>query len=147
MREIRLIVFGTPVPQGSTRAFIPKGWKRPIITADNRKTKPWRQEIAGAADEAMRNQSLAPVGDIPIAVSCDFFFDRPKSLKKAITEKMTKPDVDKLVRTVLDALTGVAFKDDAQVVSLYARKWFSDRPRAEIAAKFLEPGISVAARR
>ena len=38
----------------------------------------------------------------------------------------TKPDIDKLVRACLDALTGMAFRDDSQVAMLQARKFFAD---------------------
>lgn len=36
------------------------------------------------------------------------------------------PDLDKLVRAVLDALTGLAYHDDAQVVEIHARKVYGD---------------------
>ena len=132
MKTITLIVYGTPVPQGSMRAFMRPGMKAPIITADNKKTKPWKQEIAGAADEAMRGQKFAVFEGVSAIVHCIFYFDRPKSLKKSIQVKITKPDIDKLARTVLDALTGTVFKDDAQVIELRLAKVFSDRPRLEM---------------
>ena len=132
MKQIELIVFGTPVPQGSMKAFIPKGWNRAVLTADNKRQKPWRQEIASAANEAMQKLNLAILEGVPIMVTCCFYFDRPKSLKKSIRHKTTKPDVDKLGRLVLDALTGTVYKDDAQVNWLRVEKLFDSRPRAEI---------------
>jgi crossover junction endodeoxyribonuclease RusA len=47
---------------------------------------------------------------------------RPKSLPKRVTHMTKKPDIDKLIRAVLDALKGVAWCDDSQVVSVYASK-------------------------
>ena len=132
MKTISLIVYGTPVPQGSMRAFMRPGMKAPIVTADNKKTKPWKQEIAGCAAEAMQKAGLAVAVGVPIAVLCEFYFDRPKSLRKSIQRKVTRPDLDKCARAVLDALTGIVFKDDAQVTLLRVSKEFSDRPRAEI---------------
>ncbi len=38
---VKFTVYGRPVPQGSTRSFIPKGWTRAVITTDNKKLKPW----------------------------------------------------------------------------------------------------------
>ena len=38
-----------------------------------------------------------------------------------------KPDIDKLVRCTLDALSGVAFDDDARIVSLTAHKRYRKR--------------------
>jgi crossover junction endodeoxyribonuclease RusA len=125
-------VFGVPVPQGSSRAFIPRGWTRPIITAANSKTKPWRQEVAGAC-LARLNGTSSPVSEMPVIVKVAFFFDRPKSTKKSVQHKTTKPDVDKLARSILDALTGIAFADDSQVIELHVTKGFGSPARAEIA--------------
>ena len=133
MTELIFNVYGEPIPQGSTRAFIPKGWTRPIITADNKKTKPWRQEIAGAALQAMEHDLLDCAGkDVPFRVAITFRFQKPKSTKKTVLEKVTKPDTDKLIRAVLDALTGIVWTDDSQVVEIHARKEFSVQPGAKI---------------
>lgn len=56
--------------------------------------------------------------DGPVRVLCEFVFARPAShtrAERAVTSKITKPDGDKLVRATLDALTGLAYVDDAQV--------------------------------
>lgn len=142
MTKIELVVFGIPIPQGSMRAFMHPKMKAPIITSDNKKTKPWKQEIAGAADDVMQKRKLSVFEGVPVSVCCHFYFDRPKSLKKSILCKMTKPDIDKLARAVLDALTGTIFKDDAQVVSLLLGKSFDSRPRAEIGVIVSEPDVA-----
>ena len=127
---ISFTVYGTPIPQGSTKAFIPKGWKRAIITADNKKTKPWRQEIAQTAQAEMGKLKMLE-REIPVTVRCEFFFAKPKSTKKSVFAKTTKPDLDKLARSLLDALTGIVFEDDSQVTMLVVSKGFGN-PRAEI---------------
>ena len=43
-----------------------------------------------------------------------------------------RPDIDNLVKIVLDGLNGVAFMDDKQVIELYAIKRYSIEPRTEI---------------
>ncbi len=43
-----------------------------------------------------------------------------------------RPDLDNVVKIFCDALQGIAYKNDSQVVTLLAGKWYSDRPRAEI---------------
>lgn len=116
-------VYGTPIPQGSTRAFIPKGWKRPVITADNRKTKPWRQEIAGVAMEL--NGVPWPIEKpMPVRLELRFTLAKPKSVPKHLVCPTKKPDLDKLARAVLDALSGIAFEDDSQVCELVASKCY-----------------------
>jgi crossover junction endodeoxyribonuclease RusA len=138
MTTIKMLIYGVPIAQGSMKGFLPKGWTRPIITSDSKKTKPWKQEIAGAAASAMTKRKLDQVSDGPVLVELAFYFDRPKSLKKTILHKVTKPDVDKLARAVLDALTGPVFKDDSQVVSLRITKGFDATPRAEITINFAD---------
>lgn len=133
--ELRFTVFGTPVPQGSTRAFIPKGWKRPIITAANAKTKPWRQEISGAALHAMERSGFQLIAEGAVILYVSFYFDKPKSTAKRITSKTTKPDLDKLLRSVNDSLTGIAFKDDAQIISCMILKAFGSPARCEISLR------------
>lgn len=131
--RLAFTVFGTPQPQGSMRAFIPKGGKFPVVTADNAKMKPWRQQIAWTAlAERARAGQGAPPSPVPICLQMVFYFSRPKSAKKSIMHKLTKPDLDKLQRAVLDALTGVLFKDDSQVVGIHAQKLFGQPERMEI---------------
>lgn len=133
VETISFIVWGEPIPQGSTRAFIPKGWKRPIITADNKRTKPWRQDVKAAALEAMEKANVPLMGKgVAVSVACHFYFARPKSAKRSVTHKTTRPDLDKLIRSVGDALKGIVYEDDAQVVSLSLLKDFAPRPHAEI---------------
>lgn len=50
----------------------------------------------------------------------------PKS-KKPGTFATTRPDLDNYVKLVLDAMNTIVFKDDSQVVSLVASKWYSER--------------------
>ncbi len=140
---IDFVVYGVPVPQGSTKAFIPKGWKRPIITHDSARTKPWRQAIIDATLEKMTG--LAPI-DGPVELRVTFYLPRPKSAPRRILEPAKLPDLDKLVRGIGDALTTAGvWRDDSQVVSVIARKLFAggwrDKPeglpRAEITVGLL----------
>jgi len=115
-RTIRFDVSGLPIPQGSTRAFVVKG--RPIITSTSKGLGSWRQLVAG---EAQRLVS-API-DGPVAMTLSFRLPRPKSApKKRWIYPSKRPDLDKLVRAVLDAVTQVIIADDSQVVSLTAIK-------------------------
>jgi crossover junction endodeoxyribonuclease RusA len=121
---IRFEVYGTPVPQGSMKAFMPKGRRFPIVTADNAKTKPWRQAII---DAVRRDGAPDPTPfDGPVALDVLFYLPRPKSAPKAIVRPAKKPDLDKLVRAVCDALTAAGvWRDDSQVVSVHAGKVFA----------------------
>ena len=115
--------YGVPAPQGSTRAFMRPGMKHPVVTADCKRTKPWRQAIVDASREVMAGR--VPLGG-PVEVRVVFYLPRPKSAPKRITEPAKLPDLDKLIRALFDALTAAGvWRDDAQVVQVDARKAFA----------------------
>ncbi len=133
--RIDFTVAGVPQPQGSAKAFIPKGWNRAVITSDNKKLRPWRQDVSMMAQEAMKKAPGVPnwhVTDKAVEVACYFYFQKPKSAGRKVTRKITKPDIDKLLRGVLDALTGIVFRDDAQVVGVQCYKLFDEAPSCRI---------------
>lgn|SRR5678815_4363884 len=132
MSKLTFTVFGTPAPQGSMKAFIPKGARFPVVTADNAKTKPWRQQVAGTALAEIARTGWTPRQEGPVLIEANFFFERPKSAKKSVVYKTTRPDLDKCARAILDSLKGIAFMDDSQVNHLFAWKGFGSPARVEI---------------
>ena len=110
-------VYGKPEPQGSARAFVVKG--RAVVTSANPNIKGWRDLIASEARVQM--QGLPPVGG-PVEVRASFYLPRPKSVKRV--RPTVKPDLDKLARGVLDSLTNVVYRDDAQVTNLQVSKHY-----------------------
>ncbi len=120
-RRVSFSVTGVAQPKGSTRAFIPKGWDRAIITSANPKAKGWQQLVTEQA------QGVAADGLFlgPVVLTVTFHLPRPRSLPKKQLHHTKKPDLDKLVRNTKDALTGVLYGDDAQVVDLHARKVYA----------------------
>ena len=94
--------------------------------------------LSGASQEAWDiitgmtdAQKQAVIGDAipfptePLKVDVKFYVPRPKSLPKKICYATKKPDVDKLLRNILDALKGIIWTDDAQVVSVRADKHYA----------------------
>lgn len=134
---INFTVFGTPVPQGSMRAFMPKGAKHPVVTSDNPKLKSWRQEIGKVAMLAAHAHDCPIPREVGVAIIAVFYFARPKSAKKDAV-KVTRPDSDKLLRGVLDSLTGIFYHDDAQVTDARTVKRFGLPERTEIAVGLAE---------
>jgi len=62
----------------------------------------------------------------PLSVSVVFVFPRLKNSRSGTREvKATRPDIDNLLKAVLDALNGVAFHDDGQVVQIGGEKWIA----------------------
>ena len=60
-----------------------------------------------------------------VEVDLTFVLIKPKSVKRIYP--FVRPDLDKLCRAVLDGLTAIAFKDDAQVISLSAKKIYGEQ--------------------
>jgi crossover junction endodeoxyribonuclease RusA len=119
---IEFWVSGRPAPQGSKRHV---GNGRMIEMS--KAVGPWREAVRG---EAQRVNVAAPLAG-PVRVSASFFFIAPKSTRRATPH--VRPDLDKLIRAVLDGLTmaGV-FGDDGQVTEIIARKSYGARPGAMI---------------
>lgn len=106
-------VKGRPVPQGSLK-FI---HGRPIH-ARATDLAVWRADIARNAEL----NGYKPVTGA-IKVKCEFMYLKPKTSFRSMP--WVKPDLDKLIRAVLDGLTGVAYVDDAQVTLIEATKSYS----------------------
>lgn len=110
-----LFVPGDAAPQGSKRHV-----GRGRMVESSKAVGPWRERVALAAHQ--HGWTLAPAG-VPVAVELVFVRPRPVSAPKRRTPAaVRKPDLDKLARAVLDALTGIAWADDSQVVDLRASK-------------------------
>ena len=75
-----------------------------------------------------------------LKVQITAYYSIPKSATKAKRAMMEsgdllptrKPDVDNIIKAVLDALNGVAYKDDASVVEVSCRKLYGTPPRVEV---------------
>lgn len=116
---IRFFVPGRPSPQGS-KAFKGVRGGRGILIESSKEVGPWRERVALAAHGAM-NHTAPQSGAISVVMQ--FVLPRPKSAPKTKPVLATKrPDIDKLVRAVLDALTNVCFRDDSQVTTIHAVK-------------------------
>lgn len=110
-------VRGLPIAQGSTRSWVKNG--RPVITSTSKGLGAWRRLVADVA------QAHAPQEpwEGPVAITLDFGLPKPKSApKRRRLWPAKRPDLDKLTRSVLDALTYVIFSDDCQVVEFHVRK-------------------------
>ena len=109
-----LFVPGRPAPQGSKRHV---GGGR--LVESSKAVGPWRDLVAWHAAQEFR---IAPL-DGPLRVSLMFVMPRPSGTPKRTTPAAVKrPDLDKLVRSVFDALSGVVWRDDSQAVEIHAYK-------------------------
>jgi crossover junction endodeoxyribonuclease RusA len=136
-RAVSFEVIGIAAPKGSTKAFMPKGARFPVVTHDNPRTKSWQQLVA---DQAQRYHEV--FFDGPVALTLWFYLPRPRSLPARCVHHIRKPDTSKLVRCAEDALTGILFRDDSQVVAIMAHKVYAapgSAPRARIQVEDAAP--------
>ena len=77
--------------------------------------------------------------DGPVALDITAFYKIPKSATRAERERMSageppqkKPDLDNIMKIIMDGLNGAAYNDDKQVVKVTAAKEYSEAPRVEV---------------
>lgn len=118
-------VMGTPEPQGSAKAFV-RG-KRAIITSDNKDLAAWRQAVRYEAQRYVEKYGLscADAKTTAVVLDVEFSFQKPKSTAKSVVVKTTRPDLDKLIRAIGDALKGIIYADDGQINMIVAEKKFA----------------------
>lgn len=110
-------VHGLPIPQGSTRVWMVNG--KPITTSSAKGLGSWRRLVADVA----QNYAPKEPWNGPVGIELHFGLPKPKSAPK--TRRVwpdKRPDLDKLTRAVLDALTYIVFADDSQVIDIRASK-------------------------
>jgi Holliday junction resolvase RusA-like endonuclease len=139
MTVIVFRVRGIPRPGGSKRAFYRPGMKHAVITEDCKRSKDWRQDVKAAALAAWSGPPLTT----PLRMDVRFIVPRPQShyrtgrraaeIRESAPYYCTKrPDATKLMRSTEDALTGILWRDDSQVVYQTAQKVYGEQPGAEI---------------
>lgn len=128
--SVTFAVLGTPVPQGSMKAYS----SRSVVASNAELLASWRSDVAAAAH---RHKPEGWNINAAVSLRCEFVFPRALShygtgsnagkLKPSAPLHHTKtPDIDKLCRSVADsigdAVAQVLLKNDSQIVSLYATK-------------------------
>lgn len=122
-------VYGVAQAKGSMRAIQIRGMKFPIVTDSNKSARSWSQLVAEGASRAIHELPASERGVLTegVRLTVAFYLPRPKKYNRRGVDAahLTKPDLDKLLRAVLDALTKVAFQDDSQVTQLIASKHYA----------------------
>ncbi|HSS11563.1 MAG TPA: RusA family crossover junction endodeoxyribonuclease [Acidimicrobiales bacterium] len=135
---VELRVWGEPQPQGNKTPVRAKDGRVLLLEGRRpearRQFRDWREGVrATAIDWANTGDRRCFTGE-PVEVRIVLYLTKPKSLPKWRWIPRTRPDVDKLARSVLDGLTGVIFVDDGQVCDLHVLKRYvcDQRPGAII---------------
>lgn len=152
MQAITFFVKGTALTQGSKSAFIVGRRKlvvngqsylvggRPVM-ADYRQRdlRKWRKSVDTAAKIVLGARSGKWNNGEAAVLVLEFLFQRPQwhsaSVARAPRKHQQRPDVDKLMRAVMDALTPTLWEDDCQVYDARATKRYCEEGE--------EPGVRV----
>jgi|SRR5690625_1323046 len=135
---------GQAVPQGRPRArIIGRGQNKRIMMYDPKESKEYKEYAALIA----RQYAPKTLYEAELSVDLDIYRQIPKSTTKRKRElynarlirPTVKPDLDNYSKSILDALNGIMYKDDSQIVDLNISKYYSDDPRVEVRIKELIP--------
>jgi len=136
--EISFTVYGSPIVQPRQRHRIVSGAKPWVqnYTPRTGTSVQWKSDVKNIAI-ASRSGGI---WDGPVEMVVLFYMPRPKNLYRkkdpsgpVISDK--RPDLDNLIKSVTDALSGVLYRDDGQICYASAVKLYHEkegRPRAEI---------------
>jgi Holliday junction resolvase RusA-like endonuclease len=145
MSQVTFTVYRKAEPQGSKHAFVvpgKNGQKARAVVVDNNKVsmRSYRTDVRNEAIIALRERLMSqPMADkhVPVELHIECMFVRPASAKRRKYPSVA-PDYDKLARSTTDALIGVIFVDDAQVVLASISKVYGPHEQVHISARTME---------
>jgi Holliday junction resolvase RusA-like endonuclease len=131
---VYFVVYGNPVGKGRPRATSRGGFVRMYTDA---KTLGFESAVADEARIAMREWQAF---NTPMQLQLSAYYPIPKSWSKKKRQMamdgeihpQVKPDLDNVMKAVLDAMNGVVYVDDSQVINMVATKRYSSDPRIEV---------------
>lgn len=123
MHEFTFRVEGDPKPKGSYRQVVNNG--KPVFIPMSKGEPVWRRQVDAAATREWEKQYDADQILTAVSVDITFLMRKPKSAKRRYPTVV--PDLDKLIRSTLDAMQDAGvYKNDAQVIKLDCRKLYAE---------------------
>lgn len=119
------------------------GWKG---TYTPKKTRDYEEKVKFAfMSQTCEKMPVYPKG-VPLMVEATFAKSVPKSYTKKKREAClngdmlptSKPDIDNYLKAMLDAINGLAFEDDSQIVMTMAEKIYAEQPYVEIKIRAMD---------
>ena len=122
----------------------PKGKGRPRFTGK----RTYTPKATADYEKMIRCEYIRQVGrrdpiEGPVIAEISCYYQIPKGDSKAKRKAKVageipatgKPDLDNVAKAVLDSLNGLAFEDDAQVISLLVTKRYAEVGRIDVTIK------------
>lgn len=141
MTELRLTIPGEPCAQGRPRFSTAGGFVKAYDPAKSRNYKAFVKLIA----QAEINKQGWKYTELPLEVIITAYASipssKPKKFKQAaiagLERPAKKPDIDNIFKCITDALSGIAYKDDKQIVAATINKLYAEAPRVEVSIRII----------
>ena len=147
MKPVVIVVAGEAVPLRAPQFHNVKTRERRAFVSAYQPAhvKRYQTHIRMAAEAVMRERD--PLTG-PLVLAATFVMPVPKSFSKrrhsqaliGAERPITRPDASNLLKALEDALSGVVYRDDAQLVEVHVRKVFGDKPQMQAEVKPLGAG-------
>ena len=138
-KEIKIVIYGEPVPQGRPK-FARIGGH--VHAYDPQKSKNYKQLVRFWVTEYLKKIDGFKPLENALYVDLTFYMSIPSSWSKkkrieadsGVIRPISKKagDADNLCKSVTDAISGLIYVDDSQIVKLGVSKYYSDTPRCEM---------------
>lgn len=131
---IKMTVLGEPVAQHRPRITTAGKFPRMYKTASDTN---YREKLYWEAKQLKMKPIPRPTQiyvDVKIfrAIPKSFFQAKRSLAIKGAIRPTTKPDIDNFLKQIFDAFNGLIWEDDAQIVTVYAWKFYGEVPRLEL---------------
>lgn len=144
------VMFSIPgEPQGKARARVVRTKTGKSVSYTPNKTAAYEELVRRCYRNQMGGYKFPP--DSPLCVEIAAFFSIPQSKSKRVKEQMRegkilptkKPDADNIAKIICDALNGVAYADDKQIISLTIEKGYSLEPKVIVEIEEVRRGENI----
>jgi len=88
------------------------------------KYKAFKQTLTGYAQQKI---SKPFAQHVPLTIALEFGMG-PRAKSNKHPQFTKTPDVDNLAKAVMDSLNKIAYHDDCQIIELYTKKYYSEKP-------------------
>ena len=137
MIQIMFTIYGEPVPKGRPR-FSTMG-KFPVAYTPE-KTKNYESEVAMMAKAAMGSSeplegALEAFIYVTFAVPASYSKKRTEACLSGQEKHTKKPDLDNVIKSVIDGMDKIVFENDSQFTSIHATKVYGEVAKVEVLVK------------
>lgn len=135
MSHVSFTAYGVAQPAGSKTVGHTKDGRH-FVRDSAKNSAGWKRTVAQVAGAEMSGRPLL-IG--PLALRVRFYMPRPKGHygKKGLRPSappfpVVAPDATKLLRACEDALQGIVYRNDAQIVEQFVKKVYGEPARMEV---------------